>query len=575
MELLKVEWIYENFDSKDVYAVDLLGKYFDFNSISQECIGALQWRDFSKDLQFFKFVLSQTPEANKQNSTVRLTFDISKLPLTTYLELDMLFDMLLTLKRRNPIEFMKYPLESESSSEKDPFISSIFDSVRKINGSILINKKNRILISIFDYIDPSIYKESLTLSLDLLEEVVKKDLDFDKLSVSTPNQLALILPKVKDRDSFIIKSVKKQMCIFQLISLINLSEDFIAKNKGIFSEIAQESMRMHFIVHSCRDEVDEKAIELIFKLLTGRNKIIAAAILKKQLDCSQFKLLEIDESMEYSVNVFPLSFFQNNSFKSSAVHLLRKYPSLISNDKLNKLINSFEKTTPDQVATLITDRQVLSKYLHTLPINTIKRLNEKNSNPKMKIVYLFYLREAIEQFDVEYSIVLEELFEPSFLKYLLYTNNNVGNFVDNCVEHIANMTFQNTAFYCGFNFDSDPQFYYNLNSIPVRNEVMCVLLNVLQPTSTTNIHLEILTNLIQILLYRPCTISDHLIDKLKDQSFLNEVTSVFNLKSNGFILERFLMQARNEDLPMVELGTLKINKNKAIDVILRNVYVAP
>lgn len=609
LDLIKIEWIYENFDFKDPYAQALIDKYFEFSYFSLECLKFLSWKDYLKDLQFFKFLLSKTVDANKPNGDIQLHFDVSKLPLTTYLELDLLFETLVILKNRDPINFLKF--SQEGSSEKLEFIESIFNAIKAVKGTILLNRKYKILIEIFNFINDSVYEESQNLDLSILKMIVDKnsgfEINFEKLSVSTSDQLCLVVTRVSNKKEFILKNIKKSMCIFQLLERISNLGDLINKTKADetisneiliegqqrLKEIANESMRKHFISKLCRNHCTSEFIyeklPIFYELLTGKNKIIAASILGKTLDPSEFEINEIDESMEFSVNVFPLNFFLNHPFKSSAIHVLKKYPELCSNGSFLKLITSFEKTTPEQIITAITDIGTLLMYFEKLHVQTIKKLCSLNTSPKLKIVYLFYLRDEAEQFNVDYSLVFEHFLEKNFLSYLLCKNNNIENFIENCVDFISNLNIENTVFYNGFNFDSDPQFYYNLKCIPERNEALNIILSALQSTNSKGSMLEVLLHLIEIILYHNIEISENLKLKLSQSienpeedhmdtanpntSFVDCLKSTFNFGKNQFILERFLSEFTESVIPEISISTLEINPMKSVDVILRNLFI--
>lgn len=579
LESIIIEWVYENFDSVDPYAKYIVEKHINFSSITPRCLEFLTWNEYLKDLQFVRFLLLNTSDANTPKSSFNINFDMSKLPLVTYLELDILFDILQELKNRNPIEFMKYS-NTEYNSERDVFINQIFDSVKNIKSSILINRKHKILIAIFDFLDDSIYEDAKNLEIDIFIKILDKNIKFEDITVSTVEQLISLLPKVINKDEYILKNINKNMCLFQLLEKLDFLDNLILQNQNSFLEIANENIKRHFIHRICRDnftnEFYSEKIKIIYDLVTGKNKIIAASILEDKLNPQSFKMSEIEEVMSHSVNVFPVDFFLNSKFNSSAVYLLQKYPDLCSKKHLKNVIESFSKTTPEQIVHLIQDIESLTFYLQDLSPSVIKDLCKLNTSPLLKIVYLFYLRNEIEEFNVDYSIVLEYFLEKSFLIFLLNRNNNINNFLNCCIEFIKNLSIRNTIFYYGYNFDSNSDFYYNLDhtfSIPERNEALSILLSALQECKNVDLMLEVLKNLIQIILYFPCIVSDRLKLKLTEPEFIKNMKENFYLENNNFILERFLLEFTKIEIPEIELSVLEINPLKAVDVIIRNLII--
>ena len=579
LESIMIEWIYENFDSKDPYSEGIIDKYVDFSLFSVKCLKALTWSDYLKDLQLFKFLLFKTPCANTKNNEIYLNFDISKLSLTTYFELDLIFEILKELKNRNPIEFLKFN-STETDVEKQPFIDKIFNSIKDLKNPILLNKKYKILIEIFDFIGESIYEDAHNLDLDLFTKLLSKNLIFENIKISTVDQLSLILPKIQNKESYLLNNINKKMCIFQLLEKINIIENLIYQNENVFSEIVNESMKRHFIYKTCLDryssEFYSQKIGIFFDLVTEKNRIIAASILGKKLEHDLFSVKEIDEVMSYSVNVFPLEFFLKRRFNSSAIHLLQKYPELCSKKYLKSIIENFSKTTPEQLIKVIDDIETLTFYLESLPIATIKNLCQINSKPLLKIVYLFYLRDEIEQFNVDYSIVFEYFLEKNFLVYLLNSKNNIENFFECSIEYIKDLNIQNSIFYNDYNFDSDEQFYYNIDhskGIPDRNEALYAICTALQASKNSDLLLEVFQHLIEIILYIPCVISEKLKLKLLESDFVESINEKFKLQKNDFILKRFLMEFVQFHRPEIKNSVLEINHLKAVDVILRNLII--
>lgn len=549
---IQAQWLYFNIDPKDKYAKKLISDYIEIDNFSAEFKKLLKFEDYLKDLECFIFLI--------KNSRDQHYFDVSKLSFTTYLELDLIYDILSLIRDMNP---MNINIENPKN-DYQKLSSEIFSKICLISNDILISRKYKILFDIFDYFDDKIYEESAYLTPELLKRLINKNIIVENIAIRYLDQLSVLIPHIKNLDEFILRNLNESMCLFQLYAEFNINSELILNNIELFKPVIEKTIRKHFLIkvcptHSLKISDIIPLLNDIYPIFNGINKIIVSSLINKRLNTTEFKHDDIDTVMEYSINVFPKEYFLSNSFNSSSLFLFNKYPDLIKNDKLDEIISNYPNTKPEHFVKQITNIDSLFKYLSTLTLDKIQSLYLLNNSPKLKIVYLYFLRDKIEQFNVDYSDVFEYFFKADFLKYLILKNNNITNFIKNCVSYIENMPFKNTILYCGYNFDMNRDFYYNLG-LPERDRVLKMLLSILSNIKLEP-ELELLMNCIKVLLFLPISLSDQL---------KNGDIKMIEFKTKPFITERLLFK---ETSYSIDVELFKINNFKAQDVILRNYNV--
>ncbi|ELA41897.1 uncharacterized protein VICG_01081 [Vittaforma corneae ATCC 50505] len=583
---IQVQWLYSNIDSQDSCSKKLISDYFDISLVANEFEKFLKFEDCLKDLQCFKFLVERSKEPHY--------FDISKMPLQTYLELDIIYEILTILKARSPLCFIKDNIKE--SDKLGRLSKEVFERIHGLSNQLLMSKKYRILLDIYNYLDTKIYQESAYLTPDLIKDVffrsvnneqvadTGEDIVLENLAVRSLNQLDVLMPYILNREAFILRNIDDSMCIFELMIKYKVSASSVLDNIDKFAPAAEQSIKRHYVQRACpyhsdlslyysqHSEENASILDSIYSVFNGRYKIIVACITGKSLNPSEFQVRDIDDAMEHSVHVFPQEFFHTNSFTSSAFYFFKKYPEtlsrLVKTEELDGFLSCFPATKPEQIARYITDIDVLVKYLSSLPKNEALKLCFLNTYPKLKIAYLYYLRDEIEQFDVDYSVVFEHFFQADFLRYLLQKSNNIANFIANCLLYINCLPFKNTVMYNGCNFDTEPEFYYNLGQ-PERDAGLKILFLVLSSVRL-DLKLEFILHIIEIILFYPFKFSDKLKKHLEAVEEQRRYREMFNLNDKNFILDRLFIENFEG---RVKLETLKINTKKAQDVILRNAIV--
>lgn len=583
---IQVQWLYSNIDSQDSCSRRLIGDYFDVSSVAGEFERFLKFDDYLKDLQCFKFLVEKSKEPHY--------FDISKLPLQTYLELDKIYEILAILKRRNPLNFIKGNIKE--SGKLEMLSREAFDRIHGISNQLLISKKYRILLDIYNYFDEKVYQESAYLTPDLIKELVSRSIDngnigvvgegisIENLAIRSLSQFDVLVPYIKNKEKFILRNINDSMCIFELMLKYKVSGHLILENANKFSSVAEQSIKRHYLLRTCPhhdnlsayhgEHSEENATMLrdIYSIFSGRYKIVVASLIGDLLSPDEFQVQDIDDVMEYSVQVFPREVFFSKSFTSSASHFFKKYPEtlneLVKTGRLEEFLSRFSATKPEQIIRYITDIDILVKYLSGLTKDERLALCFLNTCPKLKIAYLYYLRDEIEEFDVDYAVVFEHFFQVDFLRYLLQKNNNIANFVENCLLYITYLPFKNTVMYNGYNFDTEPEFYYNLG-LPERDSGLKALFSVLASVKL-DLKAEFLLHIIEVALFYPFKFSDQLKSHLKVPEERERYRKMFDLREKSFMVDRLLLEGCESK---VKLETLKANVKKAQDVILRNVVV--
>lgn len=580
---VQIQWLYENIESDDQYSKKIIDDYLDVSTIASEFENFLKWEDPLKDLICFKFLIQRSKQEH--------VFDVSKLHLQTYLEFDLLFEILEIIKSRNPIQVMSIPQyvsDNDSNTKTVMMLKSIFDRIIKITAGLFINKKYRILFDIFSYYDESVYEDAMYFSHETLNSMIKLDsstrkIEYDQLHLQTIEQLDTVMPYVLNKQEFIMKNINDSMCLFELIDKFDIGSDMILKNFNLFDEIIKISIGKHFIsksciVHSQRQtklgDNHKVVLEGLYDILKGKYKIIVASILNKRLKAYDFDVKDIDDVMEYSVCVFPVDFFLKEVFSSTGLYFVRNHYNtlngLIRDGQFNRFIRSFPNTKSEHITRYINEIDVLRIYLGTLPKEEIKKLYFLNSSTDLKIVYLFYLRDDIDQFNVDYELIFEYFFQVDFLKYLINRNNSINGFIECSIDYITRIDFKNSVLYNGFNFDTDPMFYYNLG-LPVKDIGLNAIFTVLS-SCKIDWKLEFLLHITEVLLFIPVKLSDKLKRIIKSVEEQAKIREIFDLKDKSFVVDRILNEFIEKGVHMrVKQETLVTNKKKAIDVILRSI----
>lgn len=568
---IHVRWIYANIDSDSPSSKKLLHDYFNPSAVANEFENFLSFDDPIKDLKCFKFLI--------ENSDDQHYFSISKIPLATYLEFDLIGEIQAINKRKHPEDFIE---RKNSKTKVAKIFNEVFEALLGVNQEILIPKKYKILLDIYGYFDEKVYSESVHLNPEILKRLVLEGADPQRLSVKSLDQLLVLQSFVTDKDNFILQNVNTSMCIFALAEGTNLSSFFIRDNADKLKSVAERSINMHFITRTCPNHgqlqtgmVECDILNAMYSILSGKYKIVSASVLGKDLNASEFQIQDIDEVMEHSVRVFPKEIFFKNKFSSSALHFFKRYPEvlkeLLDSGKIESFVSHFGSTRPEHIARHISDPSILAKYLSGLSKDEIQKLCYLNTSPALKTVYLFYLRNSIEQFDVDYTLVFEHLLHPDFLIYLLRNGNNIQGFIFTTVTYIRNLPFKNTTLYCEYNFDIDPELYYNVG-LPERDPVLKLLISVLSSVRL-DLKLEFLMQLIKFISHVPVVFSERLKKHLRSLEDEIKFRSIFDLGDKGFIVDRVLFErlSLNSYTGNVSLDTLKINRLKARDVILRSI----
>lgn len=575
---VQVPWIYHNFDSQDPYSKRIFEKYFDVKAVSKEFEGFLQWDDPLRDLACFLYLM--------KNSNTEHYFDVQKLQFQTYFEFDTLLEILEIIKGKDPIEFSKIAHQNDFQCKEDGYAKiaqEAFLRVRNVKSPLFLSRKYRILLGIYNFIDDSVYEEAAHLDCSILGKVIDK-VDCNRLKASTVDQIAMILPRVENPAMFIITNVHQSMCIFDLIRQTNIEKSILLENREIFTPVANESLKRHCVTKGCmakedcsrigKCDIDIQVLRGIFDLFTGKYRIIASSILGLRLSYVDFELNDIEETIEYAVEVFPKEFFLSRKFSASAIPFLKKYPEELSKsmETLEGLISNFSRTKRADVVKLIDDISMLRQFLGTFSTDDIKRLYRATSiDHRLKIVYLYYLRSEIEPFEVDYSQVFEHFFSKEFLRFLLSSRYSVDNFMKAMASYIKNLDLGNSILYTGFNFDDDCKFYYNLQH-PIRDPALKVVLSVLE-TLALDTMLEALRDLLRIILYKPTRISKLQLAGLNTGSLttkhLSSIRGMFDFGRNNFIVERYIRELLGKECIRLDASTLSINRSKAMDVILR------
>lgn len=576
IQSIQIQWLYENIESDDPYAKKIIDDYLDISKIACEFERFLKWEDPLKDLMCFKFLI----ERSKQEHT----FDVSKLSLQTYLEFDLLFDILQIIKSRNPIQMMSVRSLGDTGST---VVKSIFDRILSVSSSLFVNKKYKILFEIFGYYDDSIYSDVSYFNSESLNSLIKLDsttrkIDYDRLKLKTIDQLCVILPYVSHQEDFIMSNIDESMCLFELIDKFDIISDMLVKSPHIFSNIVKNSIMKHFkskscLIHAQRQnklsDAHKKVLEGVYDTLENQTQIIVASLLDKKLSDSRFALEDIEDVMEYSVRVFPVDFFLKERFSSTGLYFIKNHCDVVCNlikkGNIDKFLGCFRGTKPEHITRYIDEIGVLKIYLGTLPKDEIKKLYFLNTNEEFKIVYLFYLRDEIEPFSLDYSLVFEHFFQIDFLKYLINRNINVNGFIECSVDYITAMEFKNSILYNEFNFDTDSTFYYNLG-LPVKDKALKAIFIVLS-NCKVDWKLEFLMHITEILLFLPVRLSEKLKKMMRNPEEQVKIRETFDLKDKSFVVDRLFNEFSEKGFnTKVKQDTLVINSKKAVDVILRS-----
>lgn len=565
---IQVPWIYYNVDSRDPYAGRIFEKYFDVRAVSKEFEDFLKWDDFSRDLQSFLYLI--------QRSDAEHYFSVESLPLQTHFELDVLFEILSVIKRKDPERFLSAVSQKRVGEGGYARIArETLTKILDVRDPQLLDRKYSILLDIYDLVDDTVFEESRNLDCTVLQKIVDK-VDCSRLGASTVSQIATILPRVENPIEFIIANVDEAMCIFDLIRRTGIEKSVVLEKREIFSPMANESLARHYVAKMCMCSpgtrlcsTDPQTLRGIYDLFTGKHRIISSSVLCMRLVPMDFESRDIEETMEYAVDVFPKEFFLSKKFNASAVPFLKKYPSELccSTEALECLISNFSETKKSDVAKLIDDVPVLMQFLSTFSLEEIKSLYKPTVDSKLKIVYLYYLRLEVEPFDVDYAQVFDHLLSRDFLRFLISSGYSISNFIKTTVEYIRNAELPNTVFYTGFNFDEDPDFYSSLQ-LPSRDPLLKVLFEVLEiPTLSSS--LKILRNLIGIILHKSTCTSKSSIDSADIRDYCDSVRSRFDLGKNNFIVERYIRETSDQE-HILYADVLGINRDKARDVALRH-----
>ncbi|KAM0680525.1 hypothetical protein GINT2_001213 [Glugoides intestinalis] len=560
LDKFQIEWLYLNFDNQDHYAKKVIEMYVDIPSLAFDLEKHLKFEDYLRDLQCFKFLVEKSPQDRY--------FPISKLPLQAYIEFDILFEILELIKTANPLKIIAAKAESVLEDKTSIFLREVVERIKEVDNELFMTRKYKILLNIYDYVDEKIYNESQFIDKTLLRQLGSKNIDFQRLKVTKIDQMEVILPYLTDKNKFLLNNATDSMPIFELISKIGISSQVIVENMAIFTPIANRSI---LNMHKTPMMVPIDALEKIYPVFTGKYKIIAASLLGKFLEPADFLHEDIDEVLEHSINVFPKTYFFKNKFNRSACFFFKKYPEtlneLIKNKKVEEFISNFKGTKTEHIASEITKIETLSEYLLTVQKTDQKRLFSLNERSDLKIVYLFYLRDEIQQFEVDYMQVFEYFFQESFLKFLITKKNNLPGFIKICKKYIDTIPFKNSSLLYGGIFDGDKFFYYNLG-LPERDEGLKVLYKVLT-TVNLDLDLEFLLHTIEILLYKQVSFSERLKEMLKSDEEVEKVKKTFNLENKGFIIQKLL----EKDSEKVKFDTLKVCTKKAMDILLRTLIL--
>lgn len=512
---IEIPWIYHNFDSKDPYAIKLFESYFDVKKVAKELGAYLKWNDPIRDLSCFLFIMD--------NSNDQHYFDVRKLELCTYFEFDSLYKILSIIKKNFPVEIKKISsmsLDCDSSEEK--YVKTAkesFEVVRNVQNTLFLNKKYRILLDIYDFIDDSVYSEARYLDCETLKRVCNKNIVCERLELASLDQIEVAVAKISnttsknDLDDFVIKNINNSMCLFQIIEKTGLSTSFILNNEKVFAPLANKTLKMHFITKIC--SCTTKSLEYISDLesiFTGKYQITVAAVLNRRMTVEDinikrsedvFTKKDIEELMDFCVKVFPKSYFLENSFDASIVPLLKEYPSLLDDCLLSNspqwnaknLLANFKNTKVDEVVKLIKKLETLLLFFETLTQEEIYCIYKKQKNipEHLKIVYLFYLRSLmlvpdskdkhyLDHFKVDYGQVFSLFLDTNFLKFLLISKNNLAGFTACVLNYIKEMSIPISILYYGYNFDHNSKIVKNLDvsSIPQKDKVLAIIRDVLE-----------------------------------------------------------------------------------------------
>jgi len=568
---VQTAWIYANIDSDSPSSIKLINECFDLSQAADDFERSLKFDNPLKDLRCFKLLIEHSSEEHY--------FNVSKVPLQTYFELDLLYEILLILKQRYPLQLTDR--EGAGDSKPARIFNEVFERISTISNEVLLDRKYKILLEIYNHFDDKAYSESANLSLERLTALIAAGAVPDRLALGTVDQLIAVIPKVSDKEAFLLENINDSMCIFALMEVCDISESLIVKSPEKLRGAAAQTVSKHYITRECRCHSKASQIPAmlsrIYPLLSGKCKIIAASVLGMELGLDGFEVQEIDEVMEHSVNVFPKDFFFTHKFTSTALHFFRKYPEslneLLETGEITKFVAHFASTKPEHIVRHISDVKLLTSYLSDLNKDEIRQLCCLNTSPALKIVYLFYLRDSIEYFEVDYSVVFDSFLQLDFLIYLLQKGNNIYSFIETTVAYIRQIPFNNCALYNEYNFDTDPQFYYNLG-LPVRDPVLKLIHTALSSVRL-DLKLEFIWQVIKVILHYPVVLSEKLKRHLRGADEEAKLRGLFDLGDKAFVVDRLMLEKStlNGQTGKASLKTLEINRQKARDVLLRTVSV--
>lgn len=573
---IQVPWIYYNFDSEDEYSKKIFENYFNISNYNQ-LESFIKYANPIRDLEFFIFLIKNSPEEHY--------FNIKRIELQTYYEFELIYGLLKTIINKFPLKIMEFDLTAEPENEKYmKILYEAFYRIKSVTTPIFLNYKHRILLEIYDYVDESIYEESKNLDCHLLKKLVDKEIEHDKLRVSNINQMNILIPKLIDKQKFLLRNAVKSMCIFELRKKLQIDLAFIKDNLNIFSDLINNSVNNHFlrkICHCKNFNTDKDAIKEIRNFLKGKYLIIIASVLQEKLNPDEFSITDIEEVMEYSVQVFPKEFFHSHTFNATIIPFLKKYPDELERpyQELEFLISKFTKTKKEQILKIIDNIDTLILFLGLLSQSEILNYYMNNViQDNFKVAFLYYLRASAPAFDVDYNQVFEKFLDREFLYFLIARKNNLKNFVEVVNEYLKKLDIVPTIFFTGYNFDEDAKFYCKLE-FPKLDELLKLIYNTLNKIynkkyivkddnlDSLDSHMHIIFALLKIFLYKPVELQNfNIIDQ---DNFNNFLSKNFYLEKNNFIVERLKRELFNNPKILISGSTLKLNNKKAMDVILR------
>lgn len=559
---IMTEWTYENIDSEDIHSKIILQKYFDVGQIADELADQLKWEDSLKDLKCFLVLM--------ERGCKEYYFDVRKLTLNTHVEFDLLYKVLYIIKSKHPGKVLHDRGVSEGSYIR--IAREAFETVRSVRSDIFTDRKYNILLDIYDYVGDEVYEECAHLGEANLNKILLKDIEYDRLSVNKTGQMIMVYPMVNDKKRFIAKNINTRMCIFRIIASLGIDAEFMRQQQEMFVPVVNESIRRHFILRSCtehpassnQEDDIKKLIGDVVDVCTGKYRIVVCSMLDMQISPQEFAKEDIEDVFPYSTNVFPIEYFFTEYFSADASSLLSKYPKILQSHGINEILERFSRTKLEGILSFVDDPVLLKPYFDQMSTAEIMALNKQNINRNLDVLFYYYLRDGIDAPQIDYSIVFKGFLSKEFLKFLINRNCNREALVESICEYIRGITIHNSIYFTGYNFDDDPSFYYNLSApeIDIPVEMFYSVFSSIRCKGKE----EILRALMGIILYKKVEIED--VDMSAD-----EIRSIFNFGPNNFIVERFIREFVNIEPARCSLRHFRLNRNKAVDVILRNVTV--